>query len=195
MRPQRRKVKCLKDEEIIDLFFERSEQAITELSRKYGKVLMKIAMNALGSIPDAEECVNDAYLGLWNAIPPARPDPLLAFACRIVRNISINRYNSKLFSHKKNGYEECIDELENLLISKDSVEDEVNHRLVSEYIDDFLKKCNGIDQMIFVRRFWFFDTCENIAEEAGLSSNAVRKRLQRTKVKLKMFLKERGVDI
>ena len=90
------------DERIIELFFERSEQAITEVSQKYGRLMTKVAMNALGSLPDAEECVNDAYLGLWNSIPPARPNPLIAFACRIVRNIAINRYHSKSFEHRRN---------------------------------------------------------------------------------------------
>lgn len=185
----------MEDERIIDLYFERSEQAITELSDKYGRVMTKVAMNALGSMPDAEECVNDAYLGLWNAIPPARPNPLIAFACRIVRNISINRWHSKGFEHRRNNYEECLDELENLLGSGTSVEDEVDERLLGSYIDEFLSTRNEIDRMIFVRRFFYMDSCKDIAGMSGLSSGAVRTRLSRIKADLKPFLNDKGVTI
>lgn len=185
----------MEDERIIDLFFERSEQAITELSDKYGRVMTKVAMNALGSMPDAEECVNDAYLGLWNAIPPARPNPLIAFACRIVRNISINRYYSKGFEHRRNGYEECLEDLEAVLGTKESVENEVEGKLLSGYIDEFLNTRNEIDRMIFVRRFFYMDSCKEIANASGLSYNAVRTRLSRIKADLKPFLKEKEVTI
>ena len=77
------------DEEIMDLFFARSEQAIRELDTKYGKICHKLSYNILNNRRDAEECVNDAYLGAWNAIPPARPDPLLAYLVKIVRNLSL----------------------------------------------------------------------------------------------------------
>ena len=80
------------DEQIIELFFERSEQAINELDCKYGKVLHNLSQNILNDRLDAEECVNDSYLGVWNVIPPERPNPLLTFVCKIVRNISIKKY-------------------------------------------------------------------------------------------------------
>lgn len=181
------------DESIIALFFERSEQAIKELSQKYGKLMHSVAMNALGSYPDAEECVNDAYLGLWNAIPPARPKPLAAFACRIVRNISINRYHSKAFEHRRNGYEECLDEFENLFGSRESVEEEMDERLLAGYIDEFLETRSELDRLIFVRRFFYMDTSPQIAEQTGLTSVAVRSRLSRIKADLKPFLHEKGV--
>ena len=84
----------MNDNAIIELFFARSEQAIRELDDKYGKVCYSLSYNILNSRQDAEECVNDAYLGTWNAIPPARPNPLLAFLCRIVRNLSLMRYHA-----------------------------------------------------------------------------------------------------
>lgn len=82
------------DSTIIELFFDRSEQAIRELDSKYGKVCHNLSYNILHSRQDAEECVNDAYLGAWNTIPPTRPNPLLAFLCRIVRNLSLMRYHA-----------------------------------------------------------------------------------------------------
>ena len=82
----------IQDGEIIKLFFERSEQAIRELETKYGNACLKLSYNILGNRQDAEECVNDAYLGVWNAIPPAKPDPLLSFVLKIVRNLSLKKY-------------------------------------------------------------------------------------------------------
>ena len=82
------------DSRIIDLFYERSEQAIAELSQKYGSTCMRVANNILNNLRDAEECVNDAYLGTWNTIPPQNPNPLLSYVCRIVRNLAIKKYHS-----------------------------------------------------------------------------------------------------
>lgn len=183
------------DESIIELFLERSEQAIAELSQKYGGVFMKVAMNALGSREDAEECVNDAYLGLWNAIPPARPKPLLAFACRLVRNKSIDRYRSRGFKHSGSGYEESLEELSDILSSPASVEDEVEGRLLSEHIDAFIRTRSDIDRMIFVRRFFYMDKADDIAKASGLSNGAVRTRLSRMKAELKTYLIGKGVSL
>ena len=85
----------IEDEKIIEMFFERSEQGIRELDIKYGKVCHKLSYNIVNSRQDAEECVNDAYLGAWNAIPPANPHPLLTYICKIVRNISLKIYYRK----------------------------------------------------------------------------------------------------
>lgn len=181
------------DERIIELLFERSEQAIAALSEKYGRALMKVAMNALGSARDAEECVNDAYLGCWNAIPPARPKPLLTYVCRIVRNISINRYKSRLF--RRGNCELCLDELAEIVPAKGSVEDEAAERRLSGLIDEFLDGASGLDRFIFVRRYWYMDSFEDIAREAGLKAGACRTRLSRTRAALRAFLKERGVEL
>ncbi len=183
------------DERIIELFFERSEQAISALSEKYGRLLMKVSMNALGTRRDAEECVNDAYLGCWNAIPPARPKPLVSFVCRIVRNISINRAASKGFRQWKSNYEGCLEELEYLIPGGNDVEQSMDEKQLSACIDEFLHKQNEISRMIFVRRFYFMDSCEDIAEASGLSSGAVRTRLSRVKADLKTFLERKGWEV
>lgn len=185
----------MEDERILDLFFERSEQAITETANKYGRLMMKVALNALGSVPDAEECVNDAYAGLWNAIPPARPNSLMAFACSIARNIAINRYLSSGFEHRRNGLEECLEELEGMLVAGENVEDEVEGKLLSELIDGFLRTRSDIDQLIFVRRYFYLDTGREIAKLSGLSHGAVRTRLSRMKADLKNYLVERGIAL
>ena len=105
------------DPAIIALFFDRSKQAIAELDRKYGKTCHSISYNILNNTQDAEECVNDAYLGTWNAIPPRRPNPLLTFLCKIVRNLSIMRYHANTAMKRNSSYDVALDELKDTLSS------------------------------------------------------------------------------
>ena len=98
----------IEDEKIVELFFERSEQAIQELGNKYGKVCRKLSYNIVNNMQDAEECVNDAYLGVWNTIPPARPNPLLSYVLKIVRNISIKIYWRKEAAKRSSHYHDCF---------------------------------------------------------------------------------------
>lgn len=101
----------LDDRKIIELFFERSEQAIIELSNKYGSVCSKVAFNILNNKQDTEECVNDAYLGTWNTIPPQNPNPLLSYVCRIVRNLAIKKYHTNTATKRNSIYDVALDEL------------------------------------------------------------------------------------
>ena len=101
----------MEDSKIIELFHERSEQAIMELSKKYGTICTRIAKNILNNSLDAEECVNDAYLGAWNTIPPQKPNPLKTYICRIVRNLSIKRYHSNTSMKRNSFYDAALDEL------------------------------------------------------------------------------------
>lgn len=98
----------MEDKKIIELFFSRSEQAIRELDLKYGRLCHRLAYNILNSWQDAEECVNDAYLGAWNAIPPAEPNPLQSYICKIVRNISLKLYYKKDAAKRKSSYETAL---------------------------------------------------------------------------------------
>ena len=103
-------VSSLDDRKIIELFFERSEQAIIELSNKYGSVCSKVAFNILNNMQDTEECVNDAYLGTWNTIPPQKPDPLLSYVCRIVRNLALKKYHENTAQKRNSFYDVALDE-------------------------------------------------------------------------------------
>jgi RNA polymerase sigma-70 factor (ECF subfamily) len=183
------------DSKIIDLFFERSEIAIIELSNKYGSICMKVSMNVLNNQEDAEECVNDSYLGVWNAIPPHKPNPLLAFVCRIVRNISINLYKKNHAQRRKGNYDLCIEELENCIPSTNCIEDDLAESELSSYIDEFLDSQATINRMIFVRSFWYMDSYEDIAKASGMREGAVRTRISRTKTELKLFLEKKGVIV
>ena len=183
------------DSKIIDLFFERSEKAISELSLKYGGICLKVATNVLRNHQDAEECVNDSYLSVWNAIPPKRPNPLLAFVCRLVRNISINRYEYNSAQKRKGIYDVCLDELQECISSDETVESEYEASELSDHIDDYLDTLDKINRMIFVRRYWYMDSFKDIASLSGISEGAVRTRLSRLRGQLKLFLESRGVRV
>lgn len=180
------------DEKIIELFFERSEKAISELSSKYGGIVMKIAKNVLHNRQEAEECVNDTYFGVWNAIPPQRPNSLLSFVCRIARNISLNRYEYNS-SQKRGGVSVCFDELSECIAHGETVESRYDADELSRLIDGYLDTLDKTNRMIFVRRYWYMDAYEDIASAAGLGEGAVRTRLSRLRKKLKEFLESRGV--
>ena len=182
------------DTPINEHFLERSDRAVSELSAKYGKLVFKIAQNALHNREDAEECVNDTYLGVWNAIPPQRPNSLLAFVCRIARNISINRYKRDP-ARKHGAYGVCYDELRECIPSDETVESRYDESELSRLIDEFLDELDKKNRMIFVRRYYYMDSFALIAAAAGMNEGAVRTRLSRMRVKLKDYLESRGVDV
>lgn len=185
----------LDDSEIIDLFFMRSERAITELSAKYGPLCMKISMNILSQKQDAEECVNDSYLVAWNTIPPQKPNPLRSYICRIVRNQSINRWRYKNAKKRKSEYDLCLEELENVLSASGKIDDELNEKTLVSYLEEFLDTLDPVNRMIFIRRFWFMDSYQAIAKRSGLREVTIRVRISRTKRSLKTFLVKKGVII
>lgn len=183
----------LQDQEIIELFFDRSEQAIAELDRKYGKACRSVSFHILNSRQDAEECVNDAYLGVWNAIPPARPDPLFAFVCKIVRNLSLKAYHRKTAAKRNSVYEVAMEEIRDCLSPADSAEAELEARELARLIDRFLQSLSPENRVIFMRRYAYIDTYADIAKRVGLSEKNVSVRLTRIRRKMKDYLTEKGV--
>ena len=183
----------MNDEKIIELFFERSEQAIKELDGKYGKVFHSISNRILSDHQDAEECVNDAYLAAWNAIPPARPNPLLAFVCKIVRNISLKRYEKNTAAKRNSRYDVAMEELEDCLTSTTTIEEEISERELTEIIESFLDSLSKENRVIFMRRYWFSDTYADIAKQVGLTEKNVSVRLTRIRHDLRKYLSEREV--
>ena len=185
----------LEDSEIIELFFERSEQAIMELSKKYGSVCTKIANNILNDRSDAEECVNDAYLGAWESIPPQRPDPLLSYVCRIVRNLAVKRYHSNKAAKRNSTYDVSLDELENCFPASYSVEGEFDAKETARIIDGFLETLEEETRVMFVRRYYYAASIEELAELFQTSKHNVSVRLSRIRAKLKKHLIKEGVYI
>ena len=180
------------DEEIIELFFTRSEDAIKELKVKYGKICLQTSYNILDNYFDAEECVNDSYLGVWNAIPPTRPDPLLTYVLKIVRNVSLTRYQKNHAQKRNSSYDVAVEELEDFLVSDDSVESRMELKELTGAIESFLDSLNELNRVIFVRRYWFYDSYMQIAKKVGLSEKNVSVRLTRLRKQLKDYLEERG---
>lgn len=185
----------LEDEKIIELFFERSEQGIKELEKKYGRVFHKLSCNILNSKRDAEECVNDAYLGAWNTIPPVKPNPLLAYLCKIVRNISLNLYYRNEATKRNSVYDVSIHELEAYLFVPNTVETEIDARELAHIIESFLDTLSMENRVIFMRRYWFSDTYADIAEYVGLTEKNISVRLTRIRKTLKQYLFEREVFV
>ena len=185
----------IEDEKIIEMFFGRSEQGIRELDIKYGKVFRKLSYNIVNSRQDAEECVNDAYLGAWNAIPPAKPDPLLAYICRIVRNISLNIYYRKEAAKRSSTYTIAMEEIEACAADPNTVEAEIEARELARIIESFLDTLTAPNRVIFMRRYWFSDSCKDIAEFVGLSEKNISVRLTRIRQKMKSYLAEREVFV
>ncbi len=185
----------MEDWEILDLFAQRSEQAILEISRKYGPLCMKLAYNILGNIHDAEECVNDAYLAIWNRIPPEAPSPLSAYLSTIVRNISINRYYSNT-AHKRNSqYTIALQELDGCIPSPVSTEDRLQAKHIGQSIDTFLRKLDKSSRVLFVRRYWYGDSIEELSAYFRISRRTVSVRLFRIRQKLRKHLRKEGIEI
>ena len=181
------------DEKIIELFFNRSEQAIEEVDKKYGKTCHNISYNILHNKLDAEECVNDAYLGAWNAIPPARPNPLLTYLCKIVRNLSLKRYEFNTAIKRNSTYDVAMEELESCLSLPETIESEIALKELTHIIENFLDSLSTENRVIFLRRYWFSDTYSDIAARVGMTEKNVSVRLTRIREKLRNYLTEREV--
>lgn len=183
------------DERIVEMFFRRSEQGIQELDLKYGKVCRKLSYSIVNNRQEAEECVNDAYLGAWNAIPPAKPSPLLSYVLKIVRNISLNAYYRKGAAKRNSAYTVAMEEIEWCISAPGTVESEVEAKELARILEDFLDTLTQENRVIFMRRYWFSDSCKEIAGAVGLTEKNVSVRLARIRRKLRDYLTERGVLI
>ena len=185
----------LSDTEIINLFFARSERAIAALSQKYGSLCRQISKNILGSDLDAEECVNDAFLGIWNSIPPLRPEVLSSYLCRIVRNLSVKRYHANSALKRRSCYDVALDELESCLAAADTTESVFDAKELTCHLNAFLASLDRTNRIIFVRRYWYADPICDIAAALNLSQNNVSVRLSRLRKKLCAQLRKEGFSI
>lgn len=183
------------DSKIIELFYAREEQAIMELSKKYGSVCSRVADNILNNKRDAEECVNDAYLGAWNTIPPQNPNPLLTYVCRIVRNIAINKYHANTAKKRNSHYDVALEELEGCFADPTSVEDAWDAQELTQMIDAFLATLPQEKRVLFVRRYWYGDSVDALAKYFSTSNHNISVRLSRIREKLKKHLVTKGVSL
>ena len=185
----------MEDNRILDLFFERSEQAIGEVSKKYGGILRRTAWNIVHDQRDAEECVSDTWLSLWNTIPPKRPEPLLSYALRITRNLAVGCLRRNTAQKRSSPYDVALVELEDCLAAPSGPEDLLDAKELGRSIDRFLDTLDKKSRVAFVRRYWFADSVQDIASILGLSPNAVTLRLRRSREKLKQYLMKEGIAV
>ncbi len=185
----------MEDKRIIELFFARSESAISQLSEKYGKLCTKIAHNILNDLSDAEECVNDTLLGVWNSIPPNRPDSLISYVCKVARNCALKRYEYNTARKRNSHYDVALEELDECIAAPSGVEQEIDAMELTNDLNRFLAGLKKEDRVIFMRRYYFSDSYEQIASLTGLSVKNVSVRLTRIRASLKNQLKERGYEI
>ena len=189
----------MEDNQIVDLYWERDERAISESDAKYGAFCARIAMNILDNAQDAEECVNDTYLRAWNTIPPNRPTKLGAFLGKITRNLSLDRYKAKKTAKRGNSlFLVSLDELSECVPDGSTgfgsgFDDETEARLIGECINRFLRKLSGEARDVFICRYFYSDSIGEIARRFGLSESKVKSMLHRARGKLKKSLESEGI--
>ena len=183
----------LSDEEIIDLYWERNEDAIRETHSKYGALLYRIAKNILQDARDCEECRNDVYLKTWNAIPPARPAVLRLFLTRIQRNVAIDRYYMN--TRKRNVPSEMTVSLEEWaeIPTEKNPEDELQVEELGKIINCFLHELSEHDRYSFIARYYFAEPVQTIALKLKVSESSIYKSLEKIRKMLKARLEEEGI--
>ena len=181
----------MEDDQIIDLLFVRDEQAIEEIRKKYGSLCQQVARSVLNSPEDREECLNDAWLQIWTAIPPARPKNLRAYLCRIVRCRALDtvRYDTRK-KRCSSSFVQAEEEMDAILASSGFENELIDELTFSQVIDCWLEGLSPRDRVVFVRRYWFFDTAPDIAEEMNLPQGTVRRILHQCRKELAKELKK-----
>ena len=181
------------DRAIIDLYFKRSEKAISETDKKYGRYCRYIASNILHSDTEAEECVDDAYMNTWSAIPPAKPNSLRTFVGRITRNLALNRYEYKRAQKRYAGIEATVDEIEQIISAPE--ESFVDTITLRDALNEFLGSLPRKARIIFVKRYWYLASVKEISQEMDSSESSVKVSLHRTRCELKEFLEKKGIEL
>ncbi len=177
----------MEDRKILQLLWQRAESAIAALADRFGHRLYSTALNLVSDPQDAEECVNDTYMAIWNAIPPKQPYPLAPYVYRTGRNIALNRLRANR-AQKRSVYDLSLDELEGC-IPAPCLEDS---RALGQAMNSYLSTINKSSRIIFLRRYWFGDSVKDIARSLNMTENAVSVRLSRTRDGLKEYLMKEG---
>lgn len=184
----------MQDENLISLYFARDEQASAETYRQFGGYIYTVAYNILGNPQDAEEIVNDTLIRLWEQIPPAHPENLYAYIAAAARNLARNRYAAGRTLRRGGDVPKlCLDELRDCASSPDEVEREIDRRQLGTALNDFLSTLRPLHRKIFVQRYWYFCSTDEIAQELHISSSRVTVTLMRTRKKLADYLKKEGL--
>ena len=183
----------MEDHRIIDLYWQRNEDAISETASKYGKYLQSISYQILTNTQDAEECVNDTYARAWNTMPPHRPSILSTFLGKITRQISIDLWRK--YSAEKRGSGEMnlvLDELEDCVPDSTDVESVIEQKEMARFIREFLDTLSVTERRVFLRRYWYMDSIADIALDYDFSESKITSMLHRTRKKLRVELESEG---
>jgi RNA polymerase sigma-70 factor (ECF subfamily) len=184
------------DKTIVDLYWQRDEQAIGETRNKYGRYLYAIALGILHSAPDAEECENDTYLDAWNAMPPHKPSLLKTFLGKITRRISLDRLKRQT-ADKRGGGEVplTLEELHECIPDRVTIDEKLREEELTAAIDAFLRTLDDDPRRVFLRRYWYFDSVGAIARRYGYGQSKVKMMLHRTRESLREYLKKEGIFV
>ena len=183
------------DLKIIELYWERNENAIIETENKYGRLLYKISFNILSNNEDSKECVNDTYIRIWKSVPPERPRSLTAYLGRIIRNISIDYLKQNRAQKRYSGGDLLLSELEDCIPSRNTVWGEIETKALSRLISDWLNTLPKEDRILFVRRYWYGDSVKELASAIGTTPNKLARRMYRLRSNLKDFLEKEEVTL
>lgn len=185
----------MEDTEIIELFFRRDQQAITETKEKYGAFCLKMAKNISGTEEDAQECLNTVLYTAWEKIPPARPEKLGAWLGRVVRNTALSLYRKNHAEKRYCGIPQLLEELSEMIPDSRTVESETDEKVLSEVINNWLLSLNKADRILFVRRYWHGIPLKELARERKISPNKLAQEMLKLRNSLKDYLKKEGVNV
>ena len=185
----------MRDEEIVALYWQRNEQAIATTEEKYGALCRSLSYNILQSHEDAQECTNDTWYKAWDTMPPQRPGSLRAYLCRIVRNLSIDRWRKRTSQKRGGGLEVLLEELEDCLPTIPSAEEMVESRSVVESIEAWLRCQKEEERVIFLRRYWLGFSVEELARWDSCTGPRMSQKLLRLRRSLRKHLEKEGVEV
>lgn len=186
----------LEDCDIVELYFNRDEAAISETDRKYGRYLYTIAYNIVHDRPDCEECLNDTYLGTWNAIPPTRPKVFQVFLSKIMRNVAVDKYRQRSASKRiPSELIVSLDEIGDTFSYGESLTEQDGVSVVAHVLNDYINSLDSRNQLMFVCIYYYFDKVEEISSMMGISERTVFRALAEMRNELKKRLESEGVSV
>ena len=186
----------MEDHKIVQLYWDRNQDAIAATDQKYGKYCSSIAYHILNDLEDTKECVNDTYLNVWNSIPPHKPYILSSYLGKITRNLSLNRVKWKQAEKRGGGdFSVALEELGDCVSGYDNVEQEIDCKELTACINEFLQKLSKEKRVMFVLRYWYFKNISEIATTLKVSENKVSVTLNRVRHELREYLTERGFHV
>lgn len=179
------------DKEILNLFTQRSERAITQLSEEYGTLCQSLARNILHCREDEEECISDGYLAFWDSVPPTMPNSVKSYLCQLLRRICVNRFYKNTAQKRNSSFVCALEEIGELVSRRGSPDEVLIVKELTQHINLFLELQDEETQGLFVYRYWYGDSIEELARKFDLKYNTVAVKLKRTGKKLKLYLKDK----